>query len=158
MITLCSLPHLSARWRLRLFCRESNSEVLYSRRVASRTVNDFQRYFRPFSCTKSDTNWIKQYSPMLRSSPWTKTFRTKKRRKKLLVSSLRCLYLLRKWPTVIFHALLLCQKIETSDRVNRDNTLLYSAKFNLVKPSHADSKNVTQMEQKLSTTYGMLVF
>ena len=48
MIALCSSPHLSARWRLRLFCRQSNREVFYSRRVASRTVNDFQRYFRPF--------------------------------------------------------------------------------------------------------------
>ena len=49
---------------------------------------------------------------------------------------------------------MLCYCVRKSKhRVNRDNTLLYSARFNLVKPSHADSKNVIQMEQKLSTTY-----
>jgi len=49
---------------------------------------------------------------------------------------------------------MLCYCVRKSKhRVNKDNILLYSARFNLVKPSHADSKNVTQMEQKLSTTY-----
>ena len=54
---------------------------------------------------------------------------------------------------------MLCYCVRKSKhRVNKDNILLYSARFNLVKLSHADSKNVTQVEQKLSTTYGMLVF
>ena len=47
---------------------------------------------------------------------------------------------------------MLCYCVRKSKhRVNKDNTLLYSARFNLVKPSHADSKSVTQMEQKPST-------
>ena len=54
---------------------------------------------------------------------------------------------------------MLCYCVRKSKhRVNRDNTLLYSARFNLVRPSHADSKNVTQMEQKLSTTYTVCSF
>ena len=90
---------------------------------------------------------------MLRSFPWTKTFRTKKRRKKLLFSSLRydgyiC------WETDLPWYSMLCYCVRKSKhRVNKDNTLLYSVRFNLVKPSHADSKNVTQMEQKLSLQY-----
>ena len=49
---------------------------------------------------------------------------------------------------------MLCYCVRKSKhRVNKVNILLYSARFNLVKPSHADSKNVTQIKQKLSTMY-----
>ena len=155
MITLCSLPHLSARW-LRLVCRESNPEVLYSRRVEAEQWMIFRGIFDLFSCTKNETNWINSIHQCCVLSLELRHSEPKKDAKSY--SFLRCdVYI--GWESDLPWYSMLCYCVRKSKhRVNRDNTLLYSARFNLVKPSHADSKNVTQMEQKLSTTYSMLVF
>ena len=157
MITLCSLPHLSAQWRLRLFCRESNPEVFYSRMVASRRVNDFQRYFRPFFLYRKWDKVNKIVFTNVTFFPLNQDIQNQKNDAKSF-SFLRCdVYIC--WKSDLPWYCMLCYCVRKSKlRVNRDNTLLYSARFNLVKPSHADSKNEIQMEQKLSTTYGIFVF
>ena len=114
----------------------------------------FRGIFDLFSCTKNETNWINSIHQFYVLSLELRHSEPKKDAKSY--SFLRCdVYIC--WESDLPWYSMLCYCVRKSKhRVNRNNTLLYSARFNLVKPSHADSKNVTQMEPKLSTTYIML--
>ena len=131
-----------------VLCRESNpgGSLFPEARVASRTVNDFQRYFRPFSLYQKWDKFNKIVFTNITFFPLNQDIQNPKK----VAKSYSCLrwdvYIC--WESDLPWYSMLCYCVRKSKhRVNRDNTLLYSARFNLVKPSHADSKNVTQMEQ-----------